>query len=295
MQGGVILFRGTGADALRYVEADRSRADDYYLSDSTGVQYTVLDATGEAGYDRERLQRQPANTPVAADEVSVQRIASHALDRCAAAESAWTRHTVQEHATRIIIEAGVRATSQELRELVTVATTLALEDCFSILPPDTATPEHVAHLTRVRVVQVETELRDRITARTPEQEPEYPDVCEHAAALGQQLDAGQLVAAAAVVSQDPLVIMEGAASAGKTTLLATAIRAAEQRGSRVRVVAPTKRAAEVAHQELGVPAESVASLVHAYRWRWNADGVWTRLAIGDTNPATGTTYTGPPQ
>lgn len=48
MQGGVILFRGTGADALRYVEADRSRADDYYLSDSTGVQYTVLDASGEA-------------------------------------------------------------------------------------------------------------------------------------------------------------------------------------------------------------------------------------------------------
>lgn len=31
MQGGVIPFRGTGADALRYVESDRSRADDYYL------------------------------------------------------------------------------------------------------------------------------------------------------------------------------------------------------------------------------------------------------------------------
>ncbi|MDR0593738.1 MAG: relaxase domain-containing protein [Bifidobacteriaceae bacterium] len=31
MKGGVILFRGTGADARRYLEADRSRADDYYL------------------------------------------------------------------------------------------------------------------------------------------------------------------------------------------------------------------------------------------------------------------------
>lgn len=30
MKGGVILFRGTGAAARRYVEADRSRADDYY-------------------------------------------------------------------------------------------------------------------------------------------------------------------------------------------------------------------------------------------------------------------------
>lgn len=116
---------------------------------------------------------------------------------------------------------------------------------------------------------------------------------EHAAALGQRVDAGQLEAAAAVASPDPLVIVEGAAGAGKTTMLATAIRATEERGGRVRVVAPTKRAAEVAHQELGVPAESVASLVYAHGWRWNHDGVWTRLAPGDTDPMTGTIYSGP--
>lgn len=248
----------------------------------------------EAGYDPEHLARRPARVPVSTDELSVQRIASRALDRCAAAESAWTRHAVQEHATRIITEAGVRGTPRELRELVTVATALALEDCFSILPPDTATPEHVAHLTSLRVVQVETELRDLITARIPEQEPEHGDVREHAAALGQRLDTGQLDAAAAVASRDPLVIVEGAAGAGKTTMLATAIHAAEQRGESVRVVAPTKRAAEVAHQELGVPAESVAALVYAHGWRWNEDGVWTRLAVGDTDPATGATYIGPP-
>jgi hypothetical protein len=248
----------------------------------------------EAGYDPDHLTRRPARAPVSTDDLSVQRIASRALDRCAA-ESAWTRHTVQEHATEIITEAGVRGTPAELRELIAVATTLALQDCFSVLPPDTVTPEHVAHLTSLRVVQVETELRDLITARTPEQEPEHPDVREHAAALGQRLDSGQLDAAAAVASQDPLVIVEGAAGAGKTTMLATAIRATEQHGGRVRVVALTKRAAEVAHQELGVPAESVAALVYAHGWRWNADGVWTCLTVGDTDPATGATYTGPPQ
>jgi len=249
----------------------------------------------EAGYDPEHLARVPARAPASTDDLSVQRIASRALDRCAAGESAWTRHTVQEHATEIITEAGVRGTPAELRELIAVATTLALQDCFSILPPDTVTPEHVAHLTSLRVVQAETELRDLITARTPEREPEHADVREHAAALGQRLDSGQLDAAAAVASADPLVIVEGAAGAGKTTMLATAIRATAQRGGRVRVVAPTKRAAEVAHQELGVPAESVAALVHAHGWRWNHDGVWMRLAIGDTDPATGATYTGPPQ
>ncbi|MFT4051946.1 MAG: MobF family relaxase [Microbacterium sp.] len=46
MHGGVVLFRGTGADAMRYVEADRSRADDYYLGDATAMSYTTLEATG---------------------------------------------------------------------------------------------------------------------------------------------------------------------------------------------------------------------------------------------------------
>ena len=47
MRGGVIPFRGTGADALRYVEADRSRADDYYLgSEATVAQFVALDGDG---------------------------------------------------------------------------------------------------------------------------------------------------------------------------------------------------------------------------------------------------------
>jgi hypothetical protein len=47
MHGGVILFRGTGADALRYVESDRSRADDYYLGTETAVaQFAAFDGDG---------------------------------------------------------------------------------------------------------------------------------------------------------------------------------------------------------------------------------------------------------
>ena len=248
----------------------------------------------EAGYDTETLIRKPVSAPAQSDELSVQEIASRALDRCAAASSAWTRHDVQEHATRIITEHGVRTTREELRELIALSTTLALEDCFSILPTGAATPEHVAHLTSLRVMQVETELRDLLTAQLPKNEQRYRDVSHVAARLGQQLDAGQLDAAAAVASTDPLVIVEGAAGSGKTTMLVTAIAAANERGRRVRVVAPTKRAADVAHQELGVPATSVAALVHAHGYRWNEDGAWTRLAPGATDPATGATFTGPP-
>lgn len=248
----------------------------------------------EAGYDPETLTRKPVSAPARSDELSVQEIASRALDRCAAESSAWTHHDVQEQAARIITEHGVRATHGELRELIALSTALALEDCFSILPTGAAAPEHVAHLTSLRVVQVESELRDLLAARLPKNEQRYRDVSQVAARLGQQLDAGQLHAAAAVASADALVIVEGAAGAGKTTMLATAIAAANDQDRGVRVVAPTKRAADVAQQELGVPATSVAALVHAHGYRWNEDGVWTRLTPGATDPATGATFTGPP-
>ena len=247
----------------------------------------------DAGYDPAAPQRSTVRPPVQLDDLPVQEVASRALDRCAAASSAWTQHTVQEHVTRITTEHGVQATPVELRKFITVATDLAVSDFFYVLPPGAALPEHVAHLTSLTVVAAETALRDQLTAATPEQEPEHPDVIDAARAAG--LDEGQTAAAAAVASSDPLVIVEGAAGSGKTTMLRTGIDVAAEHGRASRVVAPTLRAAQVAHEELGVPATSVAALVHAHGWRWNRDGVWTRLALGDTDPDNGRTFTDPPR
>lgn len=245
----------------------------------------------DAGYDLDITQAPPPRV-VGVDDLSVQEVASRALDRCAAGASAWTPHTIREHVTRITTEHGVRATPQELREFVTFATGLAVSDCFSILPDGAARPDHVAHLTSVRVIEAETRLRDLLTAATPVQAVRHPDVAGLASAQG--LDAGQVQAASAVASTDPLVIVEGAAGSGKTTMLRSAIDAAAREGRRTRVVAPTRKAAHVAGEELGIPADSVAALVHAHGWRWNTDGVWTRLTPGDTDPDTGHAYTGPP-
>jgi hypothetical protein len=251
------------------------------------------DELANAGYDPSALIHSERPAPVSLDDLRVQQVASRALDRCAAGASAWTRHTVQEHVTRITTEHGVRATPEQLREFVAITTDLALQDCFSVLPPGSVQPDHVAHLTSLRVIEAETKLRDLLQASVPAKEPRLPDVTGLAAAHG--LDAEQARAAAAVASADPLVIVEGAAGAGKTTMLATAIEAAEREGRRVRLVAPTKKAADVAHTELGIPADSVAALVYAHGWRWNKDGVWTRLAPSDTDPDTGGVYEGPPQ
>ncbi len=55
MKGGVILFRGTGAAALRYLESDRSRADDYYLEGGTAIaEFAVVDGRGRRDRGRAR-------------------------------------------------------------------------------------------------------------------------------------------------------------------------------------------------------------------------------------------------
>lgn len=47
MRGGVILFRGTGTAARRYLEADRSQADEYYLeAGEARAGLCVVDGTG---------------------------------------------------------------------------------------------------------------------------------------------------------------------------------------------------------------------------------------------------------
>ncbi len=245
----------------------------------------------DAGYDPDTLQHRDTVASAALDDLGVQQVASRALDRCAASAATWTPHTVREHVTRITTEAGVHATPQELREFIDLATGLAASDCFSVLPPGMVQPEHVAHLTSLGVVAAETALRDQLTAAVPEREPKHPSVAEAARKAG--LDTGQTVAAGAVASADPLVIVEGAAGAGKTTMLGVAISVAAEHGRASRVVAPTLRAAQVAHDELGVPATSVAALVYAHGWRWNEDGAWTRLAVGDLDADTGRAYTGP--
>jgi hypothetical protein len=244
----------------------------------------------EAGW-KPNSPRVRRRAPMSLDDLSVQRIASRALDRCAAAASAWTVHTAQEHVTRIITEAGVRDTPEALRDMIAITTRLAVEDCLSVLPPGSAQPEHVAHLTSLHVVAVETALRDMLQTRETGGIHRAPDLAR--LACWRDLDAEQRRAAAAIASDDPLVVVEGAAGAGKTTMLGAAIDAAAAEGRPVRVVTPTKKAADVAHQELGVPTDSVAKLVHEHGWRWNRDGVWSRLRLGDTDLETGAKYNGP--
>lgn len=241
-----------------------------------------------AGYDEAALTRAQQPPVVMLDDLSIETIAARALDRCAARASAWSVHALTESVTQLTTEHGVRADREELRSFINLAVGLAGESCFSILPVGTAAPEHVAHLTTVRVAAVEEELRDVLTARVAHNKAQFADLAGIADA--SNLDAEQRHAAAAIAGNDPLVVVEGAAGAGKTTMLTAAIAAAQED---VRVFAPTKKAADVAATELGVKTDSVAAFVYAHGWRWNSDGVWSRLAPGETDPDTDRIYRGP--
>ena len=49
MHGGVKFYRGSAAAARNYVEADRSRADDYYLAEGSGVAHRLVATRKPAG------------------------------------------------------------------------------------------------------------------------------------------------------------------------------------------------------------------------------------------------------
>ena len=76
--------------------------------------------------------------------------------------------------------------------------------------------------------------------------------------------------------QARLVVVEGAAGAGKTTTLAATKTALSEQGHRMVVVTPTLKAAQVAGPRGRHGAVSAAWLVHQHGFRWDDDGRWTR-------------------
>ena len=105
------------------------------------------------------------------------------------------------------------------------------------------------------------------------------------------LDPAQRAAVAALGrDRSSLLVIEGAAGAGKTTTLAATKAALAAQGRRMMVVTPTLKAAEVAAGEIDAPAFSAAWLAHQWGWRWDDDGHWTSTgdlptdACGDARP-----------
>ncbi|SFT79090.1 AAA domain-containing protein [Geodermatophilus amargosae] len=214
---------------------------------------------------------------------------SAVLTRLAAGRSAWNAADVRGEVEQLIAAAGIVADTAVRTELAEDLTIRAMARCVSLLVQAGA-PEHIRAWTSQPVLDVEAELTDRLAARGGTAGVDEP-VLPHA--VRGRLDAGQAAAVTALAGDRPLVVVEGAAGAGKTTMLAATRALLGARGRRLTVVTPTLKAAKVAAAEVGTAAGSAAWLAFQHGWRWSGDGVWSRLAAGDTDPRTGAVYTGP--
>ncbi|SFT76613.1 AAA domain-containing protein [Geodermatophilus amargosae] len=218
------------------------------------------------------------------------------LARLAAARSAWNAADVRGEVEQLLAAAGVVADAGVRAELAEDLTARAMARCVPLLDRDGAgVPEHIRAWTSQPVLDVEADLTDRLAARsTPapadkrrDLEPELPD------AVRGRLDAGQAAAVTALAGNRPLVVLEGAAGAGKTTTLAATRTLLHANGRGLVVVTPTLKAAKVASLEVGAHTGSAAGLAYQHGWRWSDHGAWTRLALGEVDPVTGVPYAGP--
>ena len=203
------------------------------------------------------------------------------IDRDAAAElvvsilgakrSAWNTADIRGKTEVLLAQTGLLADQAARAELAEDITSRAADSCVRLLAR-TNVPEHVRSLTSDRVVAVEAEIVARITRRAA-----LPARRVRMGGRGLvRIDPTQAAVVGALAGDGPLVVVEGAAGAGKTTALRSVHQLLSQRGHRLVVVTPTLKAAQVAAAETGAHGHSAAWLIHQHGWQWDTDGRWTR-------------------
>jgi exodeoxyribonuclease V alpha subunit len=243
-----------------------------------------------------------AGQPVRVGTLDRDGAARDVLTRLGARRSGWNAADVRGQVEQLIAARGIIAGGPARLELAEDLTARALAGCVPLLGRR-ALPEHIRALTSQQVLDVEADLSARFIGRAAAPgrtvagnvpASAHPGGGLAGTGLGWDgLDAGQRQVVAAMAAGHRLLVIEGAAGAGKTTTLAATRTALDGQGRRLVVVTPTLQAATIAAQQVGAPAFSAAWLAHQHGYRWNTDGAWSRLRVGAPDPLTGHTYTGP--
>lgn len=228
--------------------------------------------------------------PGEVDRTAVADRALAVLSAGANGKSAWNvfdvRGAVEETLARQLVS-GDAAVLSELADDIAARVT---DRCLSTDPTNLRLPDHIRHLTSQAVVDLENDITGRLAVRSAQGHDPY----QGAVPARAQLDAGQIAAFRALAGSGALVLVEGAAGAGKTKMLAATATALEAEGVTVQVVAPSRKAAIVAAAEIGTTdANTAHGLVYAHGYRWDTEGVWSRLDVGDRDPVTGQIFSGP--
>jgi exodeoxyribonuclease V alpha subunit len=189
------------------------------------------------------------------------------LSRLGAKRSAWNAADIRGQVELLISSEGMIADPSVRIELAEDLTARAVAASVPLLDDDI--PEHIRALTSRDVLGVEADLSNSFAVRASL--PGLPVMI-----TGGDLDEKQMRAVATLAGKHRLVLVEGAAGAGKTATLAGTRTVIAQTGHRMIVVTPTLKAAQVVAIEIGSQAHSAAWLARQYGFSWDNDGRWTR-------------------
>jgi exodeoxyribonuclease V alpha subunit len=239
---------GQGWDRRAWAQA---RPDKVVPKDGAAMVASWNEELRQIGY-RDPSRRTSLSTPRVGGldrEAAVDLVVS----RLGAKRSAWNAADVRGQVEQWITETGIVAEASVRVELAEDLTARALAACTPILNRRDV-PEHVRALSSPRVIGLE----NRITRLLVLQAYISGDhaILDPRLAIG--LDPAQHKAVSALAGTQHLLLIEGAAGAGKTTTLAATKAALASRGRRMMVVTPTLKAAEVAAGEIDAPAFSAA-------------------------------------
>jgi conjugative relaxase-like TrwC/TraI family protein len=217
------------------------------------------------------------------DEATVAGLARAAVENVAESRSTWNRWHVQAEVQRLTRPLAVAPDARG--PLVDEVTARALaRECLSLAAPELnpapaalqrgdgesvysvhGTPRYTSERL---ILAVEDRLLE--AARTRTSTATAGPVLDAARARlegahGWAFDAGQVDLARAFVCDDRrLVVGVGPAGTGKTTAMQLTAKALIADGRRLVAVAPSAKAASVLGQEVGVPATTIAKLLHAH-------------------------------
>ncbi|MER6972268.1 MobF family relaxase [Nocardioides sp. NPDC057767] len=208
-------------------------------------------------------------------------MAAEALSRLGARRSAWSRADIRGAAEQLISESGVVAAHAVRGELAVDLTARVIAASVPLVGREDV-PVDVRALTSPRVVAVERHLVRQFAGRV-EGSGRPIDLRRASRWLGA-LGRDQTAAVAHLAGSQQLVVIEGAAGAGKTAALAAARRIQEVQRRRMVVVSPTLKGAKAAAGQVGASAYSVAWMLRQYGFRWDDHGHW-QSAEANPHPA----------
>jgi conjugative relaxase-like TrwC/TraI family protein len=232
-----------------------------------------------------RDPQQPAGLgSVPVGEVDRDAVADLVISQLGAHRSAWNTADIRGKVEVRLAQLGVIADAAVRIELAEDLTARATDRCSRLLARHDV-PEHVRALTSPRVLEVEADIVRRLAARATRaaRGARFHDGALHGTL--RRLGAEQALVVTTLAGDGRLVVIEGAAGTGKTTILRATATALADRGHRLLVVTPTLKAAEVASTETGADGRSASWLIHQHGWRWDAEGHWTRTSPRELDPA----------